>query len=293
MDSNKEDDRMPYNVDGDFGQVRLVSVMPTPLARSAMNYTPAAGWHRCNDLYRISRDIGIDTFLLFVTVAGCGHLRLDGDLHLLPAGTAGIIPPKMATEYFVPTGGSWEFYWIHIDGPLVRSILGHLLTAYGPAFAIHSGLPGLIDHFEAIIRTKNLAGTRSDIHISQEIASIMHALLAGSFETNYKGRSGADPVDALIRHIEAHFADHTNIEELSSDLFVNTAHLTRIFKSRTGYSPYEYLIRYRIMKARELLQFTDLSIKDIAGRTGFAQVSNFIHQFKRLESVTPGNYRRG
>lgn len=283
---------MAYNVDGDFGQVRLFSFLPTQLALSVLNYTPIAGWHRCNELYHISRENGISTYLLFVTVAGCGQMQLRGRQYDLIAGTAAILPPNEPCAYGVPAGGLWEFYWIHAEGPLVRSILDHLLAERGPAFTITGGLPGITERFEELSSLRSAAPAIQEIHLSQQIATILHALLAGTLERPGGGPAGAGPVEALIRHIEDHYADKIVIRTVSDRLFINAAHLSRLFKARTGFAPYEYLMRYRIMKARELLQFTDLSIKDIAARTGFAQVSNFIHQFKALEAMTPERFRQ-
>jgi transcriptional regulator GlxA family with amidase domain len=54
-----------------------------------------------------------------------------------------------------------------------------------------------------------------------------------------------------------------------------------------------YLTRYRIQRAQQLLDTTDLSITEIALETGFSEISHFTRTFKRGVGVSPHAYRRG
>ena len=105
-----------YATDGDFGRVRLAShVFPLAMQEAAVCLS-AAGWHRVNDRYGISRPAGGGEYLLLITVDGEGFLRLDEETHpLLPGGVA-IVPAGRPHAYGVPPGGVWEFYWLHPGG---------------------------------------------------------------------------------------------------------------------------------------------------------------------------------
>ena len=69
-------------------------------------------------------------------------------------------------------------------------------------------------------------------------------------------------------------------------------HFSREFKKYTGFSPYEYLVKYRVKKKKKLLRETDRVLDDIAQRVGYSSTSNFISTFKRLEEITPHKYRK-
>lgn len=53
----------------------------------------------------------------------------------------------------------------------------------------------------------------------------------------------------------------------------------------------EYLIAYRMEKARELLETTNDKISDIAEKLRYNNSQNFIRVFKKMNSATPGEYR--
>lgn len=115
-----------YATDGDFGRVRLTShVFPLAMQEAAACLS-AAGWHRVNDRYGISRPAGGGEYLLLITVDGEGFLRLDEETHpLLPGGVA-IVPPGCPHAYGVPPGGVWEFYWLHPAGGAAVRLLEYI-----------------------------------------------------------------------------------------------------------------------------------------------------------------------
>lgn len=64
-----------------------------------------------------------------------------------------------------------------------------------------------------------------------------------------------------------------------------------MFKVETGTSPERHLKSLRMQKAKELLETTFLSVKEIASRVGLRNESHFVRDFKRTYGVTPTQYR--
>lgn len=54
----------------------------------------------------------------------------------------------------------------------------------------------------------------------------------------------------------------------------------------------EFLIQFRLRKATELLQHSNLSVLEIASQSGFNNLSNFNRQFKKYYQMTPRQYRK-
>ena len=66
----------------------------------------------------------------------------------------------------------------------------------------------------------------------------------------------------------------------------------RQFKEATGLPPHQYVIARRVERAKQLLQGDgDLTLAQVAARTGFSDQSQFCLHFKRLVGVTPGQFR--
>lgn len=74
---------------------------------------------------------------------------------------------------------------------------------------------------------------------------------------------------------------------------INESYLCRLFKAKTGYTFLEYLQRYRIKKALELMQDQGLRVNEIARKTGFTDMSYFSSVFKKYMGVSPSSYMNG
>jgi len=91
------------------------------------------------------------------------------------------------------------------------------------------------------------------------------------------------------RYIEAHSMRNLSLEELAGVACLSPFHFHRLFLRNTGVSPHEYLIQFRIKKARELLMGGN-SIARVAMDLGFADQSHFNRYFKRVIGVAPGRF---
>lgn len=79
--------------------------------------------------------------------------------------------------------------------------------------------------------------------------------------------------------------------KLADEVHVSEDYLTRIFHKEIGLSLWDYLNRYRIHLATKLLRSTEMTISDIAERTGFQDQAYFCRVFKKIYGVPPGKMR--
>lgn len=94
------------------------------------------------------------------------------------------------------------------------------------------------------------------------------------------------------KDIARHFMENISLESLAARHFVSRCHLSRIFGEVTGYHFKDYLILYRVAKARELLRHTDRSVIDVGIAVGYGNVNHFIRIFHQQEGATPLQYRK-
>ncbi|GAA2656909.1 AraC family transcriptional regulator [Streptomyces spororaveus] len=98
-------------------------------------------------------------------------------------------------------------------------------------------------------------------------------------------------LDEVIRWMEANVQHPLTLAEIADRTALGTRTLTRRFRTETGLSPLQYLLRTRIQLAQRLLERTDDPIERIAARTGLGTPANLRHHFHRYTGTTPGIYR--
>ena len=94
-------------------------------------------------------------------------------------------------------------------------------------------------------------------------------------------------VTELVRQIEERPADAYALESLAQAAGLSPFHFTRIFQGVTGCSPHQYVMRIRLQHAADHLSEPSAKVLDVALDSGFGDVSNFNHAFKREFGLSP------
>lgn len=90
-----------------------------------------------------------------------------------------------------------------------------------------------------------------------------------------------------IKCIVKDYYKEINIKEVAEKLYITESYLSRLFKKETGYTFVDYLTRYRIKKAIELLKDTTIKIYEVAELVGFKDSRYFSSIFKKYVGITP------
>jgi AraC-like DNA-binding protein len=91
--------------------------------------------------------------------------------------------------------------------------------------------------------------------------------------------------------LAANFAINVATKDVADVCKLSPSHFTRAFKATTAYAPHEWLLRYRVRRAQQLL-LGPSPIVDISAQCGFADQSHLTRVFKRLVGLAPAQYRR-
>jgi AraC-like DNA-binding protein len=98
-------------------------------------------------------------------------------------------------------------------------------------------------------------------------------------------------VKRAVAYLHQNYPEPLSRSEVADAIGVNEDYLTRLFKQELGISPWDYLNRYRVFQAKELLRQTNDSIGHVGQRVGFSDASYFSRVFRRLVGISPGAYR--
>lgn len=121
----------------------------------------------------------------------------------------------------------------------------------------------------------------------------------GNFDENnivarvLNGSGGkADYGQFMVEYIQKNYQKNIRLKDLSVITHISGTRLSVLFKEKTGCSFTEYLIGWRINKAKQYLMNTELSMKEIGLQVGYEDYSQFTKMFKKVTGKTPQEYRR-
>ena len=99
-------------------------------------------------------------------------------------------------------------------------------------------------------------------------------------------------VDVIIAYMETDLRRQVTLDEMALLVNLSPSRLRHIFKADTGLSLKQYQKQLRMQKARELLEDSFLSIKEIMLQTGILDRKHFARSFKNMYGTTPTEHRR-
>jgi AraC family transcriptional regulator len=123
-----------------------------------------------------------------------------------------------------------------------------------------------------------------------DLARYLKATRAGAKPEN--GKLSAAQLSRIEQYVEAHEGSSLTVSDLADLIGVSRRHMTRVFKQTTGQTIHEYVANVRIRKASTLLCGTDLPLKEISHRLGFAGLASFSAAFRAATGQCPTGFRR-
>lgn len=92
--------------------------------------------------------------------------------------------------------------------------------------------------------------------------------------------------------VENHFKTKHQVADYASLLNKSPKTLSNLFKKYGNKSPLQVIQDRKILEARRLLQYSDKSIKEIAYEIGYEDIQTFSRFFKKIEGISPSNYKK-
>ena len=216
-------------------------------------------------------------YLLHLVEKGKGYIKRDGVVQPLSAGDAFLIKPHEITVYYADAHEPWEYVWIAFDGDFA----GDLITRTNPNLFMKYQKSGLISLKNAINSEKfdslSCLSTLFDVLNSIKIAS---------------EKTDTDSVSAALVYLEINYFRQMDVATLASQLGFSRAYFSTLFAKQTGETPYRYLTKIRMHKAKEFLTNTSRSIEEISYAVGFTSLQRFSDMFKKYEGVSPLTFRK-
>ena len=113
-----------------------------------------------------------------------------------------------------------------------------------------------------------------------------------SLQTNRSKGLSEQQLDRVTEYIEANLGMDVSLADLARVSSLSPSHFAKLFKKATGHTPYQFLMRRRIKRARHLLASTNETIGQIAIECGFGDQMHLTLTFKRMTGATPAIFRK-
>ena len=231
-----------------------------------------------------------------------------GRTTLLTAGDVFIIPPGIEHSYAnTYRNGLVNFMFCLEDFidcfdpadelPCIRALLDPAPDMVPPILHVDiSERRSFENAFEKIRleRRTRAPGWRTSLRMRMVSLLIKYArLYATQYEKNPRAiGDSCSYVLRILQFVEKNYASDISMEQLAIVVGLNPDYMSRRFKATMGMSPSEYIRKFRVAKAMELLSSTDMTVAGIASACGFSDVCLFSRVFKGVTGVTPVEFRK-
>lgn len=102
----------------------------------------------------------------------------------------------------------------------------------------------------------------------------------------------AESLGEVLTYMLDHLDEPHAVEDLARRATMSPRTFARRFVAETGTTPHQWLTDQRVLRARELLELTELSVEGVAREAGFGSAALLRHHFTRCTGVTPTTFRR-
>ena len=134
-----------------------------------------------------------------------------------------------------------------------------------------------------------------ELLIKARLLEIWHTLAARSISASFaepQADRTAYHIKPVLAYLQKNYCRPISLGEIAEAVHISEGHLCRLFKSVTGMTLTDYLNLYRISVSADLLTRSQYSVSEIAGLTGFNNISYFNKIFRRYMHMTPSQFRR-
>ncbi|WP_336775475.1 response regulator transcription factor [Paenibacillus sp. MMO-58] len=108
---------------------------------------------------------------------------------------------------------------------------------------------------------------------------------------SFSGEDMSPVIKQALRYIHEHYAEALTLKSLGLQFHIHPNYLGQLFNKQTGDTFTDYLNKFRIEKAKELLADSRLKVNEIARQVGYWETGYFYKQFKKHVGMVPGDFK--
>ena len=275
-------------------QSNRILYTPSIFAKTSLIHLQEAGELTALQPHFSSRE-HLNSYLFFLVLSGSGTIQYEHQTVPLKQGDCVFVDCRTSYSHCSSAEDLWRLQWVHFFGPNMDSIYEKYINR-GGNFHFTAKNPSVYEVLlQEIFDMARSDDPVRDMKLYEKLVRLL--TLAMEEEKRY-----ADPASSqntirsklvpIKEYLDAHYLETVHLDTLSDQFFINKYYLSRIFKAQYGTSINNYLIHKRVTKAKQLLRFSNESIEAISHLCGVDDPAYFSRMFKKVEGITPGEYRK-
>lgn len=206
--------------------------------------------------------------------------------------------------YHIHSNETMIFYTVNFDFTQEFSHIGVMVPEkagefnYDTIFRYNAEIP---DIFSDVIYVNNAKEIGNDIESiyneskkstkKQDIENLYLNIILLKLSRNKENNQHKVPLCEKIKEIVENNIS-VNIKEISEKLHYHPYYLNEVFVKNEGITLHKYITKQRLIRVREMLLTTDVSISEISHQCGFYSQSHMSNTFKNVYKITPGKMRK-
>lgn len=263
-----------------------------PFRESPDLYVCYWGKERCAPLHSFGPGVR-DIYKIHFVHSGRGRVKVEGATFELTGGQAFLAYPERVIFYQADQDDPWTYSWIGFCGDQVAEILYRTrLTPATPVFPMDTHMMPQL--YEMLNEAEETAATR-DLRLQALLHEFMTLLVELVPASGHTIPAKAQAKDAYIHRcldfLHSHYSEEITVGQLAAIVGLDRKYLSTLFKRVIGMPPQQYLLNYRMEKACALLRKGHYSIAEVARSVGYQDALLFSKMFKKMEGVSPTDYR--
>ncbi len=230
-----------------------------------------------------------DHFLIHHVISGKGVFTVSGVTYPVCAGDTFLIYPSEMVSYSADRQEPWEYCWVGFQGAQAKLLISQTPFSENTPVTRFENTQQIQD---AILAIYNAAGSTPASELRAiGLLYVFLALLVGQKQSApLADEPSLEYVENAVRFIAHNYSRTVDTTDIAGSVGISRSHLYRVFMKHLDMPPNEYLTRYRISRACELLERSSLPISAIAASVGYDDQLYFSRVFKKITGTPPSLY---
>lgn len=227
------------------------------------------------------------TYLIHYVISGEGVFYCGPNKYTVQKGQIFVIFPGTIVKYQADQKNPWHYAWIGFQGDEVKDIFSQVgISLQNPVLTVQNGTEVL-----KLLRTMP---SERGAELKQNLAftANLYAFLSLLAENRRDIATGENVyVETAVKYIKAHYSEDITVDQIAAHIGIGRKYLFAICKRVLGLSPKEFIVNYRMERAKEFLRDAQLPVGSIAYSVGYKDSLAFSKMFKIKTGMSPTEYR--